>query len=553
MLHTYLGDERDAARDAARPALTSYLRSATSLLKDMASAFPTLRNAGADADEYFRTLSPAELDELLAAAADRYMDTSGLFGTVADAAHLVVDAAAAGVDEIACLVDFGVDADLVRVGFGQIAALQDHIRAHFGVLPADINDMSVGGLIHAEQATHLQCTPSMLAMLVADPTDAASLGKLDHLLVGGEPLTPALVDETRTLLNGRFTNMYGPTETTVWSLVHEVERADVVPIGRPVANTTVHVVDPSGAPVPVGVAGELLIGGAGVARGYHDRPELTASRFIEHPQWGRVYATGDRATIGHDGIVEFGGRLDNQVKVRGYRIELGEIEAALEDDPQIVRAVVVAATVDNVTELVAYVTPKDRDRFDLSAVRRALATRLPEPMLPRAFEVRESLPTMPNGKIDRVQLARSAAAVFEHGSTNESVSITTPPPAPDRVAAHRGAVDSTADEAVVIEIWSSVLGRTIARDDNFFEVGGHSLLAVKVFRMLTDRLAVPLALTDLFRFPNARLLGAHLASRRATTSPTANTSVTSPAPASAAGDDRGARRRNALLGRGRNA
>ena len=114
-----------------------------------------------------------------------------------------------------------------------------------------------------------------------------------------------------------------------------------------------------GAPTPVGVAGELLIGGAGVTRGYHDRAELTAARFIDHPQWGRVYATGDRATIQPDGVVEFGGRLDNQVKVRGYRIELGEIESALEDDPQIARAVVVAIDVDSVTELVAFVTPKD--------------------------------------------------------------------------------------------------------------------------------------------------------------------------------------------------
>ena len=544
MLHTFLADDREQARSAARPALTAYLRSATSLLKDMASAFPTLRNAGADADEYFRSLSAAELDELLAAATDRYMDTSGLFGTVDDAERLVFDAVAAGVDEIACLVDFGVEPDRVRGGFGQIAALKHRIETHFGARAVEISDMSVGDLIHAEQATHLQCTPSMLAMLVADPTDAAALGKLDHLLIGGEPLTPALADETATLLNGRFTNMYGPTETTVWSLVHEIERADAIPIGRPIANTTLHVVDATGAPVPIGAAGELLIGGAGVARGYHDRPELTAARFIDHPEWGRVYATGDRATIRPDGIVEFGGRLDNQVKVRGYRIELGEIEVALEADPQIARAVVVAVAVDGLTELVAFVTPKDANAFDLARVQRALAVCLPEPMIPRAFEIRDALPTMPNGKTDRVQLSRAASEVFvAHPVAAVASAASTP---------LTGApIESVRDEAVVLEIWSSVLGRGIQRDDNFFEVGGHSLLAVKVFRLLTERLGVALALTDIFRFPNARLLGAHLASMRHADATGDDGAPSSSAPAASTGDDRGARRRNALLGRGR--
>ncbi|MEO8696264.1 MAG: MupA/Atu3671 family FMN-dependent luciferase-like monooxygenase [Acidimicrobiales bacterium] len=559
MLHTFLADNREVARAAARPALTGYLRSATNLLKDMASAFPTLRNAGADADEYFRSLTPSELDELLTAATDRYMDTSGLFGTVDDAQTLVLEAVGAGVDEIACLVDFGVDAELVRGSFALIASLKQRIEAHFGAGSVDTSDMSLGGLIHAEQATHLQCTPSMLAMLVADPTDGAALGQLQHVLIGGEAFTPALAGEALSLLNGRLTNMYGPTETTVWSLVHEVERSDVVPIGRPIANTTVYTVDTSGAPTPVGVPGELLIGGVGVTRGYHDRAELTAARFIDHPQWGRVYATGDRATIQHDGVLEFGGRLDNQVKVRGYRIELGEIESALEDEPQVARAVVVAIDVDSVTELVAFITPKEPATFDLARVQRALAARLPEPMIPRGFDLRDSLPTMPNGKTDRVALAKSAAAVLTRPvASSMGPQPVVPPPVSVLTfgpADTREGPPSTADELAVIEIWSSVLGRPIQRNDNFFEVGGHSLLAIKVFRLLSERAAVPLALTDIFRFPNARLLGAHLSSLRGGTGEGTSTvepgQPGAPVPATA-GDDRGARRRNALLGRGRN-
>jgi hypothetical protein len=255
-------------------------------------------------------------------------------------------------------------------------------------------------------------------------------------------------------------------------------------------------------------------------------------------------------------VIEFGGRLDNQVKVRGYRIELGEIESALEDEPQVARAVVVAIDVDSVTELVAFITPKDPTTFDLTRVQRALAARLPEPMIPRGFDIRDSLPTMPNGKTDRVTLAKSAAAVL----TRPVVSSTAPQPvepAPVSVvtigpADTREGPAAAADELAVIEIWSSVLGRPIQRNDNFFEVGGHSLLAVKVFRLLSERTAVPLALTDIFRFPNARLLGAHLSALRGGTGEGTNAAEAgAPAPATA-GDDRGARRRNALLGRGRN-
>jgi hypothetical protein len=199
---------------------------------------------------------------------------------------------------------------------------------------------------------------------------------------------------------------------------------------------------------------------------------------------------------------------------------------------------------------VAFITPKDSATFDLSVVQRALATRLPEPMIPRGFEVRESLPTMPNGKTDRVTLAKAASVVLGRGAPPSvdyvRVSSPTAYSAPG-VVEPRDGESSAADEAVVIEIWSTVLGRAIQRNDNFFEVGGHSLLAVKVFRLLSEHVAVPLALTDIFRFPNARLLGAHIAALR----PGGANNAPPDAASATAGDDRGARRRNALLGRGR--
>jgi hypothetical protein len=179
-------------------------------------------------------------------------------------------------------------------------------------------------------------------------------------------------------------------------------------------------------------------------------------------------------------------------------------------------------------------------------------------MIPRGFDVRDSLPTMPNGKTDRVALAKSAPAVLTRGASSSIGRARLSPTAISEpgLVHPRDSEPSAADEATVIAVWSTVLGRTIERDDNFFEVGGHSLLAVKVFRLLGERSAVPLALTDIFRFPNARLLGAHLASLRpgagaTNATPSNATPLDTPAPTATAGDDRGARRRNALLGRGR--
>ena len=293
MLHTFLDRDADAARETARLPLKGYLGTAVGLLKDMASAFPTFANSGASADEAFKSLTEDEIDQLLDMAADRYLVTSGLFGDTDDALDMIRRASAAGVDEIACLVDFGIDTDAVLDSLAHLEAV--HVRvceeqagAHDAAEPEP--EETVAGLVERHGVTHLQCTPSLAAMLLANPTDRASLRELQHIMLGGEALPAALAADIRALDPARFTNMYGPTETTIWSLTHEIDQPPTgsIPIGTPVANNTVFVLDDAGRRLPVGVFGELHIGGDGVARGYHDRPELNAERFVDRAGFGQV-------------------------------------------------------------------------------------------------------------------------------------------------------------------------------------------------------------------------------------------------------------------------
>jgi acyl carrier protein len=266
-----------------------------------------------------------------------------------------------------------------------------------------------------------------------------------------------------------------------------------VSLGRPIANTEFYVVDRAGHPVPVGVPGELLIGGAGVVRGYWQRPELTAERFVAHPvrREGRVYRTGDLVRWRPDGRVEFLGRLDHQVKVRGHRIELGEIEAVLREQPGVRESVVIAREdVPGDKRLVGYVVLAAPEEGAEPRLRDALRARLPEWMVPQHVVVLEALPRTPNGKTDRKALPApeaqaAAAAVYV-------------PPANDL-------------ETVLAEVWQAVLRRDqVGMQDNFFDIGGHSLLTVKVQAQLRERLRRVVPITDLFRFPTIRGLAAHL-------------------------------------------
>jgi hypothetical protein len=379
--------------------------------------------------------------------------------------------------------------------------------------------------------THLQCTPSLAVMLVADPADRAALSRIQHLMLGGEALPAALAGEIRSLLPGRLTNMYGPTETTIWSLTQEIDGDGLaqwgssIPIGKAIANTTVYVLDEAGRRVPVGVFGELHIGGEGVARGYHDRPELTAERFVDRPGMGRVYATGDVVRFNPAGYVEFAGRADNQVKIRGHRVELGEIEAVLDRHPDVVQSVVVARE----ERLVAYVVVHGGAGVSAEALRKHVGEVLPDVMVPAVVMPLQAFPLTPNGKIDRKALPATTGVV------SADAQHVAAPPANDL-------------EAVVAEVWASELERAVGREDNFFDIGGHSLLAVKVFRRLADTVSDEIILTDVFRYPTIRTFAAHLATLRAGAAAAAEPATA--AAAASAGSDRGALRRRALARRG---
>ena len=330
-----------------------------------------------------------------------------------------------------------------------------------------LDGAALGVLLERTAATVMQATPSTWRLLLeAAPGLGARRGVL-KALVGGEAVPRDLVDALATQAASVW-NMYGPTETTIWSTVHRLGEGERVLIGRPIANTGVYVLDASLSPVPVGVPGELYISGDGLARGYLNRPELTAAGFVPAPfgaPGARMYRTGDRARWLASGALECLGRVDAQVKVRGYRIELGEIEAEIAAYSG-VREVAVQVTEDALRgkRLVAYIVSVDAGQPPSAAVLRAhLKERLPDYMVPSAFVALACLPLTPNGKLDRKSL-----------------------PAPGNVSQGTKTAVAPRDdiEAQLAAVWRRVLGlETVGVTDSFFDLGGHSMLAV---RMLAD-------------------------------------------------------------------
>jgi amino acid adenylation domain-containing protein len=333
-------------------------------------------------------------------------------------------------------------------------------------------------------ATVMQATPATWRLLLAAGWQGSWQLKI---LCGGE----ALDRELANLLLERGTevwNLYGPTETTIWSSVQMVESKDsIVSIGRPIANTQIYLLDSQRQPVPIGVPGELHIGGKGLARGYLNRPGLTAEKFISNPfsdePGARLYKTGDLCRYLPDGNIEFLGRIDNQVKIRGFRIELGEIEAALTQHSA-VRASVVVVREDEPgsKRLVAYVVPQPEQALTITELRRFLKDKLPEYMMPSAFMILEALPLTPNGKVNRQALPAPELARPELEKSF--------------------AEPRTPIEEVLAAIWIDILRlEQVGIHDNFFELGGHSLLATQVISRLRKVFQVELPLRCLFESP----------------------------------------------------
>jgi amino acid adenylation domain-containing protein len=301
---------------------------------------------------------------------------------------------------------------------------------------------------------------------------------------GGEAMTRDMAEKLLPLGLDLW-NMYGPTEATIWSTFYRVESrpSGSVPIGKPIDNYTAYILDANLMPVPIGVPGELYIGGAGLARGYRGQPEMTAQRFISLPVAGgeRVYRTGDYAVYRADGTIECQGRADNQVKVRGYRIELEEVELHLSSHPDVVGAAAQAwEETTGSFRLSGYVVPREGTLLQGQDVRDFLKGRLPEYMIPSDFVVLKSLPQTSNGKTDRKALPR-------------------PEDAPADRVMEASAAPATPQEQRMAQIWAEVLGvKQVGRTDNFFELGGHSLLLVQLFARINREFHAQLPITTIF-------------------------------------------------------
>jgi len=493
MLHTYVARTRDLARETAREPMKNYLLAAAGLVKQYAWAFPAFKKpkgVSNPMDIDLASLSQDEVDGILDYAFNRYFEESGMFGTVEDCLRRTEQLKAIGVDEIGCLIDYGIPVSQVLEGLFPLAEV---LRRSNEPSKLAEDDFSLSAQIVRHDVTHMQCTPSMARMLVSNDEARAALGHVKNLMIGGEALPGALAAELAQITGSAVQNMYGPTETTIWSTTKMSEGGDgVVGIGTPIANTTLHVLDDTQNPVPLGAEGELWIGGAGVTRGYWQREELTAERFVEIGGV-RLYRTGDLVRLRTDGGVDFLGRADHQVKIRGFRIELGEIETALDALPGVTQSVVIPREVlPGDVRLVAYVI----GQADASGLRSTLAEHLPAHLVPSHVVKLESFPLTPNKKIDRKALPAP-------GFVRPAV-IQAP------VAANGGDT-----QAKIAAIWCSVLGLPdVKPGDNFFQLGGHSLLAVQSHREIRKALSLPgLSITDVFRFPVLQALANHIDSK----------------------------------------
>ncbi|WP_438040318.1 amino acid adenylation domain-containing protein [Sorangium sp. So ce128] len=347
----------------------------------------------------------------------------------------------------------------------------------------------------------LKIVPSHLAALLEAARPERVL-PTRCLVVGGEASSWELIERIRTLAPGcTVVNHYGPTETTVGSLTWQVDPAGgrsgtTVPIGRPLPNTQAYVLGVNFEPVPVGVPGELYLGGAGVTRGYHARPELTAERFVPDPfggvPGGRLYRTGDRVRLLANGAIEFLGRTDHQIKLRGHRVELGEIEARLREQPEVREAVVAARDSGGAVRLVAYVVAREAAALDAEALRARLAKQLPETMVPAVIVPLPALPLTPNGKIDRAALPEP-----ERAGAPEAGGFVAP----------RNEV-----EATLAQIWADILRvERVGIHDNFFALGGDSIRSLQVIARANQR-GIKLSPKHLFDHPTVAAAAAVAAS-----------------------------------------
>ncbi|NKQ18771.1 MupA/Atu3671 family FMN-dependent luciferase-like monooxygenase [Brevibacillus laterosporus] len=488
MLHTFIDDDIEYVHDKVKKPFCDYLRSSVSLIRNLAKNL----NIGTDMLD-MNNVSEEDIEQILEVAFQRYWNTATLLGTPETCNKLVEQLYHIGVTEIACLLDFGIDHASVVQSLHHLAAFKDRYAKK-----GENEALSGATVSRIRPITMMQTTPSRLKMIAADPSSQKFLQSLETLLVGGEAFPSSLMQQLQRQTKANIYNMYGPTETTIWSAIHKIaDTEQIAYIGKPIANTQIFILDEHHHLLPIGVIGEIYIGGKGVVKGYWNKENLTREKFIPNPfssdPRSRLYQTGDLGRYRADGTLEFIDRKDYQVKIRGYRMELGEIETAILKHEDIAETAVTTQTDENDDkQLVAYIvwkTGTNQINKNVTQLRSFLAERLPSYMIPAYFVSLEQLPLTPNGKIDRSALPIDWTLIDTGVEYVEA---------------------SNDKEDVLVAVWQKVLGvNNVSVHDNFFSLGGDSIRAIQVSSLI-QKYQYKIQINDLFKYPTIRELSMYV-------------------------------------------
>ncbi len=485
MLHTFISDDISYVRKTVETPFKNYLRNSVGLLKPLAAA------ANLDLEN--------DLEAIVEMVFRRFYKTSCLFGTPVSCFTRVKELYDIGVNEIAGLLDFGIETDIVISNLKHFKSLNDLVhrsKEQYEFLLKRVNDQSTTlQLIEEHQVTHLQSTPSFIQELLVSDEGKESLQQIETLLIGGEALPQTLSNALIDLRKKSIFNMYGPTETTIWSTIKEITQKEAITIGKPIANTQIYVLDQRKQLCPVRVVGELYIGGDGVSMGYLGRDDINAEKFIDNPfidskTAHKIYKTGDLARWLSNGELECLGRIDSQVKLRGHRIELGEIENALKTNEGI-RDAAVDLTINSSgeKELIAYIISGNQE--SINNLRTYLLKYLPQYMVPSRYMNVEEFPLTPNGKLDRKSLSLLGGDVL-----SSKVKYVAP----------RNKI-----EKKLVHIWQGILGvGKIGVMNDFFDLGGHSLNAVKILNAIKIEYGIEIKIDLFFNQSTIEFLALHI-------------------------------------------
>ncbi|WP_053004177.1 MupA/Atu3671 family FMN-dependent luciferase-like monooxygenase [Flavobacterium sp. ABG] len=483
MLHTYVGNNAEEVKNIVEEPFKNYLRNSLDLLK------PLAEEQGLDLK--------SDEEALLDMGFLRFYKSSSLFGTPETCLEIINRAYNINVNEIACLIDFGVEEKKVLENLDHLFSLKELVRrskVQYDFIVNRMNkltsDEEVTTLIQQHKVTHMQSTPSFYEEFLLNAKGKEALQQIKTLLVGGEALKKALAEKLLSEVKNDIYNMYGPTETTIWSSVKTVATSNDVTLGKPIANTKIYILDAYNQLCPVGVSGELCIGGDGVSLGYLHNDELTSSQFIDNPfEYNqKIYKTGDLARWISNGELEYQGRIDSQVKIKGHRIELKEIENVILEHETVTQSAISTFENKGQTFLVAYI--KTASYTEENSIKEFLRLRLPHYMIPQYVITLDDFPQTPNGKIDYKKLP----------APNEEISAT------KNYVAPRNEM-----EEKLSTLWGDYLKlEQISIDDNFFEIGGNSMKAFQLLAILNTALHTDLKIISFFQYPTIRTLGENL-------------------------------------------